>query len=242
MNDFIILMLTSEGCGHCAMSRGNGLLNNGKQYTDSKFMKKTLQYKNSSVPFFNIHYQDMSGKKERILNVSKIFIENNIVVQEIFYNDNGKMKMLIYDEFGNKKSKDITLGGNSIPWVKFLMDKIPSQIINYVFYFPAFLIIKKEDWKKSILSEKFPLYALPNAGNINRKEDGSFVLEKNPQTLNSSTRNIEKIILDYFEGKETFILNKDLKDPKKTENNNNNRDTDDNNSNFFIKNYEDSFY
>ena len=71
MTDIILTLLTSEGCGHCHASRGDGELGNGKQYTKYEFLKNHIdplgQKKNATL--LNIHFASMTGVHNQIAEV-----------------------------------------------------------------------------------------------------------------------------------------------------------------------------
>ena len=107
MKDIILTVLTSEGCGHCHHLRGDGELGNGKQFMNYDFIINHIDplQNGNIVKLWNIHFTQMSGKLENIMTVSKIYLENNLIYQEKYYNSNGKVKdkILTINNTNNKK-------------------------------------------------------------------------------------------------------------------------------------------
>ena len=87
MSDIILALLTSEGCGHCHASRGNGDLGNGKQFTSYQFLKNHIDplRQKKQATFLNIHFGSMTGLHNQIVEISKVYLKNDIAYQEKYY-------------------------------------------------------------------------------------------------------------------------------------------------------------
>ena len=81
MKDFLSVFLTSDACGQCLYSRGNGIINNGKFYTSHNYIKKITD----NCIIFNIHTYNMSPNIRFIKEISKfIQVDENIIRQEYY--------------------------------------------------------------------------------------------------------------------------------------------------------------
>ena len=223
MTDFFITLLTSENCGHCHQFRGDGFINNGKKYMDAKFIKNFLSHDNKTTSLINIHYSTMNGDLNSVANISKIYLENNLLVQERFYEFENKTRVTVLKQTrkGIKKivSDFINDNNNPVLWKEFISSKIPKNIVYYSFFFPCFLIIKKSNWKES-LTNNTALMAIINAGKTIRDEEGNIGIHKDAKSLYS--RNVQPEILakQAFEDKLVFKPDIDnFKEKKVTEKN-----------------------
>lgn len=207
MTDFFITLLTSENCGHCQQFRGDGFINNGKKYMDSKFIKNFLSNENKTTSLINIHYATMNGDFDSVLNISKIYIENNILTQEKFFEFENKTRVTVVKQTrkGTKRvlSDFIKNNNNIVSWKEFINRKIPKNIVSYSFFFPCFLIIKKDNWKMSLINNE-PLMAITNAGKTIRDEQGNIGIHKDAKSLYSRNVQPETLARHAFEGKLTF--------------------------------------
>ena len=216
MRDIIFTVLTSEGCGHCHNMRGNGELGNGKQLTQYDFLKShinPLQDKKSCT-ILNIHYGTMSGRREEIVNISKIYLKNNLVYQEKYYNTNDVVHVKILSLDKNNKVTKIGEKRASVKdnWQGFLAKKVPRSLENYTFFFPCFIVFERENWKQGN-----NIMGLTNAGYTIRDKEGNFMLEKDGRTL--SERNVlpQKLITEAISGVTDFKPHKDHFENKKEE-------------------------
>jgi len=215
MRDIIFTVLTSEGCGHCHNMRGNGDLGNGKQFTQYDFLKSHLDplQNGKTCTILNIHYATMSGRREEIVNISKVYLRNNLVYQEKYYNVNNKVNVKVLSIDRNNKVTRIGEKPASVTdnWLGFVSKKIPRGLQNYTFFFPCFIVFEKNNWK-----EAKNILGLTNAGYTIRDTDGFFKLEKNGKTL--SERNVlpQKLITEAISGVVDFKPHKDLFEVKET--------------------------
>ena len=186
MSDLVLVILTSEGCGHCSQFRGNGILGNSKQMHQYSFLESHIDplKNNSNINIINIHFGSMSGNHNQIQVVSKFTKKSNYVQQERYFSENGKTHvnvLTVNDKEKVKileKNKKVLIDQKDISWLDFLNRKIPTKIENYSFFYPCFIIFKKDNWKegKNILG-------IPNAGYVIKDNQGNYGLEKNGQTL-----------------------------------------------------------
>ena len=97
MTNYICLLLTSNGCGHCSAFRGDGLINNGKAYMKPEYMKTlfTQVATGSNVHLLNIHYENMSGKANFISDISKFTYTKKGILQHLFF-----LSLLHLNSFG----------------------------------------------------------------------------------------------------------------------------------------------
>lgn len=220
MTDFFITLLTSENCGHCHQFRGDGFINNGKKYMDIKFIKNFLSHENKNTTLINIHYTTMNGDLNSVANISKIYLDNNFLVQERFFEFEGKTRITVLKQTkkGVKKiiSDFINNNKNSVLWKDFIVSKIPKKITFYSFFFPCFLIIKKNNWKEALVNNS-SLMAITNAGKTIRDEEGNIGIHKEAKSLYSRNVQPEMLAKQAFDNKLVFKPDIDNFKEKKAE-------------------------
>ena len=237
MSDFLSVLLTAEGCGHCVQFRGDGILKNGKKYMEPAFMKKFLVNDKKKATLINIHFNSMAGKFENILNVSKFTMHNHGIVEERYFSQEGHAKVIVLKD--GKKGLIRTVNdlikdrdGKPVGWGDYLRKKIPQSICNYSFYFPCFMIVKKNNWLSAVNNQTDQITAFTNAGITVRDKDGKIGIDKNPQTLNSKNVGPEKMIELAFNNQIRFELTQDHYKPKEEV-------KEDNVGDYVIRNYDD---
>lgn len=208
MRDIIFTVLTSEGCGHCHNMRGNGDLGNGKQFTQYDFLKNHLDplQNGNTCTILNIHYATMSGRREEIVNISKVYLRKDLVYQEKYYNTNNKVTVRILSLDSNNKTTKIGEKPASVNenWQAFLSKKIPVGLQNYTFFFPCFIVFEKKNWK-----EGSNILGLTNAGYTMRDSRGTYMLEKDGKTLGERNILPQKLITEALSGVIEFKPHKD---------------------------------
>ena len=204
MKDFLSVFLTSDACGQCHYTRGDGIINNGKIYMAHQYLKKMTQH---SV-VFNIHLYNMSANIRFIKEISKFSQpKKDIVRQELYFNKNGDAytKIIISNKSKNTETKEYKIkdGEKTVKWLDFVEKKVPKKIENYIYFFPCFLFMTKQNWKNA-LSGKDELIAIPNSGLIKQSDDGSIGLEKSRESIGKRNSTPEAIITQILEGKLKF--------------------------------------
>ena len=221
MPDFFCVILTSTTCGHCAHTRGNGLLGNGKEYMKYDVIKNLINpYKdNKKINLLNIHYNNMYGKNSMIIDISKIYLKGETVYQEKYYNDNGKTKSktlsLVNTKVQNISEENVSFNGSHMNWEDFVAKRVPKNLENYTYFYPCFLVINKKDWEVSI-HQKTELVAIANAGRTIKNPQGKIELEKNTQMISKTSTTPNSLIKGVFEGS---IKIKPHNEPEKTTDN-----------------------
>lgn len=209
MSDIILAFLTSEGCGHCHASRGDGELGNGKQFTSYQFLRTHIEPtgQKKQATLLNIHFGSMTGLHSQILQISKIYLKNNSIYQEKYYSMDG-VEVMVKISSINSKNKITVIGQKQASvgykWGEFLKKKIPTNIQNYTYFFPCFIVFKSSDWKKS-----GNILGITNAGFTIRDETGVYKIEKVGRTL--SDRNVppQKLVSEALSGVLKFEPHKD---------------------------------
>lgn len=213
MSDFVLVILTSEGCGHCSQFRGNGVLGNQKALNTYSFLESHIDplKNNSKITVINIHFGSMSGNHSQIQVVSKFTKTGSYVQQERYYAENGKtfVNVLSIDRKEKprvlKKSQLVLVDKKEIGWLDFLQQKVPKNIERYTFFYPCFVLFRKDDWKKG-----GNVLGLTNAGFVIRDPSGNYGLEKNGQSLQQRNVLPQKLIIGVLNGEIKFEPNKDL--------------------------------
>lgn len=224
MSEYLVLLLTSENCGHCISNRGDGILNNGKILASSEFFKKLVDATiNNGIELLNIHFSNMSASVDSVKDVSKYYINEGKVFQEKYSNNEGKVKTEVYQEqgTGNKRifSGNIKEHNEQVQWQTFLDNKISSKINLYGYFFPCFLITTRQEWKKSVANREEQFLAIANAGYTIRDKHGIIQLEKNPKSISARNKDIFELIKELESDKEKFKCHKDYHEeaPKEEE-------------------------
>ena len=204
MTNYICLLLTSNGCGHCSAFRGDGLINNGKAYMKPEYMKTlfTQVAKGSNFHLLNIHYENMSGKANFISDISKFtYTKRGILQQRYFrYENYTRLRSIVASKNNKELSvKNVLDNDKKVNWKDFIKNKIPEQIENYTYYYPCFMIIKTSDWNKALKDRNYPMPALTNAG-ITIEEDGVMKLDRNPATFSKRNVDVKTLIRQVTNG------------------------------------------
>ena len=207
MSDIVLVILTSEGCGHCAQLRGNGVLGNGTPFHTYSFLESHIDplKRKDNITMINIHFSSMNGHHAHIQTVSKFTKVGNNVHQERYYSENDKtfVNVLAVNEKDKvkvlKQKQQVLVDSKEIEWMQFLDLKVPKNIERYSFYYPCFLVFQKEDWKSG-----GNILGIPNAGFVVKDKDGNFGLEKSGQGLQQRNFPPQKLLTDALNGELRF--------------------------------------
>ena len=207
MKEYIGIMMTARGCGHCAHSRGNGIMGSGPHFMKPSVVDEFLSV-SDNIMMLNIHFESMSGKKSQIREISK-FSKNNDVIKQEFWSIGEDNSISMHVVNANTKTKKITQqsvetlkneDGVPLKWEGFLNQKIPDKIENYTYYYPCFMIVKTANWLSSINSSD-ELYALTNAGKTRKSVMGKVMLDKDGKSFNERMVEPKKLFEDVTSGK-----------------------------------------
>jgi len=139
-----LVLITAKGCSHCDNTRGNGIINNVGNYSYDNFSK--FLEKVSKV--INIHYNNL--EVNQVVQSVSIFEKNKTEIIQSIYSTDKKVYRI-------KSSKDKpTLKVEKEPVN--LESLYPIQIKSYVKFFPLFLLVKSEEWEKSIKNSTLNLF------------------------------------------------------------------------------------
>jgi len=201
MKDYICIMMTARGCGHCAHSRGNGVMGSGPHFMKPNVIEEFLSI-GSNFNFLNIHFDSMNGKRSLIREISKFYIENDNLIEEMWVLE-GDNNTRYFRVEANLKTKKLSQYGNDDigkNWQEFVKSKIPLNIENYTYYYPCFMITKTDNWINSI-NNNSELYALTNAGKT-RIQEGKVFLDKDGKSFNERMVDPKDLIKNVISGKE----------------------------------------
>lgn len=221
MSDIVLVVLTSEGCGHCSQLRGNGVLGNGTPFHTYSFLESHIDplKRKDNITMINIHFSSMNGHHSHIQVISKFSKFGNNVQQEMYYAENGKtfVSVLAVNEKNRakvlKQKKEVFVEKNHVDWTQFIDLKVPKNIEKYSFYYPCFLVFQKEDWKSG-----GNILGIPNAGFVVKDKDGNFGLEKSGQGLQQRNFPPQKLLTDALNKELRFKPMKNFyEEPKKVE-------------------------
>jgi len=219
MSNFIYTVLTAEGCGHCKHARGDGVLGNGKQFLQYDYISSLIKPdKNKpSITLLNIHFMSMNGSQNQIKDISKLYLVKDSIYQEKYQIKDDKAYVEVRSMKKNNSVKDIKnqfvkIDNKELKWQDFVNKKISKKIENYTFYYPCFVMFRREDWVKG---EDF--LGITNAGITIKDFDGEYKLEKNPRSLNERNVDPVEIAKKAVMGELDFSPLKILNSGKKTE-------------------------
>lgn len=205
MKDYMCVMMTARGCGHCSKMRGNGVMGGGSHFMKPSVIDEFINISNNYT-LFNIHYDNMSGKRDLIREISKFSKQNDNIIQEMWSIDGENTRFLKIE--ANTKTKKIIQNGidvikhgdKNILWSEFIKSKVPEKIDNYTYYYPCFMITRTDNWLNS-LNNNSQLYALTNAGKTRKNKSGEVFLDKDGKSFNERMVDPKDMIRDVTTGK-----------------------------------------
>lgn len=200
MKEYLCVMMTARGCGHCAHSRGNGIMGTGPHFMKPSVVDEFLSL-GDNYRFMNIHFDNMSGKRQLIREISTFEKQGDKIVEE-FWAVEGESTRYFRVE-ADMKTKKMTQDGvddTGVKWLDFVKDRVPMNIENYTYYYPCFMITKTENWKNAI-KNNVELYALTNAGKT-RIQGGKVFLDKDGKSFNERMVEPKDLIKNVITGKE----------------------------------------
>ena len=199
MKEYTCVMMTARGCGHCAHSRGNGVMGTGPHFMKPSVIDEFLGLSNN-FNFLNIHYDNMSGKRNLIREISKFYKEGDTIIEDMWVVEGETTKYLRIE--ADTKTKKMSQNGKDdigIKWLDFVKSKIPEKIENYTYYYPCFMITRTENWMNSI-NNNAELYGLTNAGKT-KIHEGKVFLDKDGKSFNERMVDPKDMIKDVTSGK-----------------------------------------
>ena len=200
MKEYLCVMTTARGCGHCAHSRGNGVMGSGAHFMKPSVIDEFLSL-GDNFSFLNIHFDSMSGKRQLIREISKFYKEGDTVIEEMWAIEGEGTRYFRVE--ANTKTKEITQSGNdniNKDWIDFVKSKVPLNIENYTYYYPCFMITKTDNWLNSI-NNNAELYALTNAGKT-KIQNGKVFLDKDGKSFNERMVDPKDLVKNVITGKE----------------------------------------
>lgn len=209
--------MTARGCGHCAHSRGNGIMGSGPHFMKPTVIDEFLSI-NNNFSFWNIHFDNMSGKRNIIREISKFTKDKDVITEEMWAIEGEETRYLRIT--ANTKTKKMTQTGKdniNIKWLDFVESKVPVNLENYTYYYPCFMITKTDNWVDS-LKNKTELYALTNAGKTRKDQSGKVFLDKDGKSFNERMVDPKDLIRDVAAGKiviQPHIVDSKPEPPKK---------------------------
>ena len=207
-------MMTARGCGHCAHSRGNGVMGSGPHFMKPSVIDEFLSL-GKNFSFLNIHFDNMSGKRQLIREISKFYKEGDSIVEDMWTIEGEETRYFHVE--ANIKTKKMSQNGKDdigVKWVDFVKSKIPLNIENYTYYYPCFMITKTDNWINSI-NNNSELYALTNAGKT-KIENGKVFLDKDGKSFNERMVDPKDMVRNVITGKEKIEPHiKDTPEPPK---------------------------
>lgn len=199
MKEYLCVMMTARGCGHCAHSRGNGVMGTGAHFMKPSALDEFLSLGQNYI-FMNIHFDNMSGKRQLIREISTFEKQEDKIVEEMWVAEGESTRY--FRVVADMKTKKMTQDGVDdigVKWLDFI-NRIPLNIENYTYYYPCFMITKTENWNNSA-KNNVELYALTNAGKT-RIKDNKVFLDKDGKSFNERMVDPKDLIRNVISGKE----------------------------------------
>ena len=213
MKEFLCVMMTARGCGHCSHSRGNGVMGSGPHFMKPSVIDEFLSI-GPNFMFLNIHFDNMSGKRQLIREISKFYKKGDYVIEDMWVVEGENTRYHRVE--ANIKTKEIKQSGVDdigMGWLDVVKSKVPLNIENYTYYYPCFLITRTENWVNSINNNE-ELYALTNAGKT-KLQNGKVFLDKEGNSLNERMVEPKEMVKNVITGKEKIEPHiKDTPKPK----------------------------
>jgi hypothetical protein len=199
MKEYLCVMMTARGCGHCAHSRGNGVMGTGSHFMKPTAVDEFLSLGQNFI-FMNIHFDNMSGKRQLIREISTFEKQEDKIVEEMWVAEGESTRY--FRVVADMKTKKMTQDGVDdigVKWLDFI-NRVPLNIENYTYYYPCFMITKTENWNNSAKNNT-ELYALTNAGKT-RIKDNKVFLDKDGKSFNERMVDPKDLIRNVISGKE----------------------------------------
>jgi len=214
----MVILVTADNCGHCTHSRGDGLITSKKPLVSPSYIKKLI---GQGTEMLNIHYHQMMATKNSIKDISRFYIKNKILYQERYNNFQDHLRLEVYQEQKNgiiRVFNDFVLDkGKKVNWKRFTSERIPIKILNYIFFFPCFIVVNKDNWKKTLIEPKEELMALTNAGYTFKDKFGNLGLRKTQQSIYGRNVDILNLLEDLKTNKVEFKPHQNDQEEKKEE-------------------------
>lgn len=181
----VIVIVTSQRCGHCIQMRGDGSLKPvdspvtipSKWNWSENFFLYLLRGGQDKGPakfrVFEINYNTMSGSMNDIKEISEFTIgPNNKIKRVIYINNNDNLEVVTVID--DKKSFNPS---SNVKFNDFVSKNIPSDITNFTYGFPAVYYFSGSSWENSKLGKE-PLYGLLAGANVSFN-NGKWGFDKN---------------------------------------------------------------
>jgi len=201
MKENIFIWITSDKCDHCKISRKDGIMGSGGEMMRPSSILHILD-SNKDISFMNINFHNMKGKIADINAISNFYIHDNNLIQKkwIKKGNNVKCKKITAEKNSKRfKTVDKNL---KMDWTKFVNTKIPLNLQDYIYYYPAFLIVKTSNWVDSIKTNS-AIYGITDVGKTKVSANGKVGLDRN--SLNNRIIDYKQLLKDFNTGKETFV-------------------------------------
>jgi hypothetical protein len=182
----VILVITSQRCGHCVRMRGDGRIQSsrgqessttpsalpgGYSYNDA-FIRKLITANPSAVPrndnmypakyrVYNLHLSKMGGPDNEILEIIEFALKPGGAIEERLYKKNDLNADVEIYTVSPSTEPDSKLHHTSTPWLDTVKNTIPNAYTNYLHFFPMILYFTAGAWDRS-LREGGPIYGYIN--------------------------------------------------------------------------------
>lgn len=157
----VLVIATSQQCGHCRNFRGNGKLEQsanlatlkGQQWGPAMF-KQLLTGGSGSKPklrVLEIHMPRLGDQKlTDALSISEFLLEGGEVRQRLFTPSTDGKVLLTVD-------KAAPVETNAKDWPTFVNSMIPADFLNFTLVWPSWLFFSGDNWNAA-LQKRAPLY------------------------------------------------------------------------------------
>jgi hypothetical protein len=179
----VILVITSQRCGHCVRMRGDGRLNSsfdgesqsslpGGYGYDDTFIRKLISANPAAVPkndntypakyrVYNLHLSKMGGPDNEVLEIIEFELKTGGTIEERIYKKNNSNTDIEIYTVSSTNKPSTKLHHTSTPWLDTIKNMIPSGYVNYLHFFPMILYFSAGAWDRA-LREGGPIYGYIN--------------------------------------------------------------------------------
>jgi hypothetical protein len=206
----VLVLLTSERCGHCRNMRGSGRLLSqteikrdnkqpnipGGNHYDAVFMKKliTAEVGNTAkLRVINIHYKTFNPA-EGVMDYNVFTLDGDgvTVKQTMIKEKDGIGQMTLYAV--GESGKVVLIEDINTPWSDFCKKNIPVNISNYAFFYPSLILFEGKAWTEG-LDKGTPIYGHLNGFETKNEIPYGGVPGQQPNVLDFG-----KFVKQFFDG------------------------------------------
>jgi hypothetical protein len=166
MKSPIIILITSQQCGHCVHFRGDGTPRENQEWSLETIRRyltgSSLRIKNpemQAASLINIHLSTMQVDTDNIIEVDEYVINDNNgkIYRNSFIRHGDDIEYRVEIEGKYSKSGSTQLQNHfkehNNNFIQYQANFIPMKIKKLIAFFPAWIFVRLDDWTMSILND-----------------------------------------------------------------------------------------